>query len=80
MNKGLHMVAFILVIVGGLNWLLQGLLQWEIGSLFGGMDMLISRIIYVLVGLSAVYLAATHKKDCRACNPGGSMGGSPMVK
>lgn len=80
MNKGLHNVAYILVIIGGLNWLLQGLLGWEIGSIFGGMDAIFSRIIYVLVGVSAAYLATTHKKDCRACSTGGTMGGSPMVK
>jgi uncharacterized membrane protein YuzA (DUF378 family) len=73
MNKGgLHMVAFILVIIGGLNWLLQGVFGWDIGTLaLGGMDSMISRIIYVLVGLSAIYLAATH-------NWGGSNTG--MVK
>ena len=68
--KGLHMVAFILVIVGGLNWLLVGLFQWDIGQIFGGQDALISRVVYVLVGLSAVYLAATGMKS----NPAGNMG------
>ena len=72
--KTLHIVAFILVIVGGVNWLLLALTGWEIGQLFGGMDMMISKVIYVLVGLSAVYLAATHKKDCRMCS-----GGAPMM-
>lgn len=76
--KGLHMVAFILVIIGGLNWLLVGLFQTDIGHYLGGMDSMVSRIIYVLVGLSAIYLAATHKKDCRECNPGGMGGNKPM--
>jgi uncharacterized protein len=43
-----------LLIVGGLNWLLVGLLNWDIGSLFGGQDAIISRIVYILVGLSAL--------------------------
>ena len=69
--NGLHTVAFILVIVGGLNWLLVGLFQWDIGQLFGGMDALLSRVVYVLVGLSAVYLAATGmKKPAAAGNMG----------
>lgn len=72
--KWLHMVAFILVVVGGLNWLLLAVTGWEIGQLFGGMDAMLSQVIYILVGLSAVYLAVTHKKDCRACS-GSSMGG-----
>lgn len=69
--KGLHMVAFILLVVGGLNWLALALFNWEIGALFGGMDALVSRIVYILVGLSAVWLLATHKKDCRYCTGGG---------
>ena len=65
--KALHKIAFILVIIGGLNWLLVGIANWDIGALFGGMDMLVSKIIYVLVGLSAIYLVLTHKRDCRDC-------------
>lgn len=65
--KALHMVSFGLVVIGGLNWLLVGLIGWDIGDLFGGQGAVVSRIIYVLVGLSAVILAATHKKDCKMC-------------
>lgn len=68
--KMLHMIAFILVIVGGLNWGLLALTGWEVGSLFGGMDAMISKVIYVLVGVSAVYLAVTHKGDCKTCQAG----------
>lgn len=68
------MVAFILLVIGGLNWLALALFNWEVGALFGGMDALVSRIIYILVGLSAIWLIATHKKDCRMC-AGGGMGG-----
>ncbi len=66
-HKGLHMVAFLLVIVGGLNWLLVGLTGWDVGMIFGGQMAVVSRIIYVLVGLSALVLIATHKKDCKMC-------------
>ncbi len=68
--KALHSVAFILVIIGGINWLLVGLISWDIGAIFGGQDNIISRIVYVLVGLSAIYLVATHKKDCKNCGSG----------
>ncbi|MBI1833938.1 MAG: DUF378 domain-containing protein [Candidatus Andersenbacteria bacterium] len=78
MNKGLHVVAFALVIIGGLNWLAVGLFGWDIGQIFGGMEAMASRVIYVLVGVAAVYLAATHKNDCRACG-GSSMGGGNMM-
>lgn len=80
MNKGLHTVTFILLVVGGLNWLLQGVFGWEVGSIFGGMSSIISRIIYVLVGLSAIYQAATHTASCRECGSGNPVGSNPMVK
>ncbi len=66
--KTLHYIAFTLLIVGGLNWLLVGLFQWDIGSLFGGQYEVPSRVIYVLVGLSAIVIAVTHKKDCKMCS------------
>ena len=66
--KALHYIAFILLVIGGLNWLLVGLFQWDIGMLFGGQYAMVSRIIYVLVGLSAIIIAATHKKDCKVCS------------
>lgn len=68
--KALHGVSFVLVIIGGLNWLLVGLFNWDVGVLFGGQTAIISRVVYVLVGLSAVYLAAMHKKDCKHCEAG----------
>ena len=67
----LHMITFLLLVVGGLNWLLVGLLGWDIGMLFGGQMATISRIIYVLVGLSALAEVAMHKSDCKSC---GEMG------
>ncbi|OGZ45707.1 MAG: hypothetical protein A3C84_04550 [Candidatus Ryanbacteria bacterium RIFCSPHIGHO2_02_FULL_48_12] len=64
----LHTIAFILLIIGGLNWLLMGLVGWEVGEIFGGSSAMISRIIYILVGLSAVYEIATHKGRCKECD------------
>ncbi|MBI4050841.1 MAG: DUF378 domain-containing protein [Candidatus Doudnabacteria bacterium] len=65
----MHRLTFTLVIIGGLNWLLQGVFGWEIGQLFGGQEAVVSRVIYILVGLSAVYEIATHGKRCLACRP-----------
>ncbi len=49
-------IALILVIIGGLNWGLVGFLDLDIvATLFAPLS-LISRIIYVLVGLAAIYL------------------------
>lgn len=77
--KFLHGLAFVLLVIGGLNWLLVGLFQWDVGALFGGMDAVISRIIYVLVGLSALWLLINHKKDCRWCGgPSAAPAGGAM--
>ena len=65
--KFMHILAFTLVIIGGLNWLLVGLFQWDVGSLFGGMDAVISRVIYILVGFAALYKMGTHKSHCETC-------------
>ena len=58
MNKlnTLDWVALVLVIVGGLNWALVGLFNFDlVATIFGDMSIL-SRIVYTLVGLSAIYL------------------------
>jgi len=70
-KSGLHMVTFLLLIIGGLNWLLLGLFNWEVGAIFGGPSAMISRIIYVLVGLSAIYELASHKNTCKDCGKSG---------
>ena len=42
--------------IGGINWLLVGAFQFDlVAALFGGQDGAIARIVYVLVGLSAIY-------------------------
>lgn len=69
--KAVHVISWILLVIGGLNWGLLALTGWEVGSLFGGMDAGISKTIYVLVGLAALYELFTHKKGCRACSSGG---------
>jgi uncharacterized membrane protein YuzA (DUF378 family) len=45
-----------LLVIGGLNWLLVGALNLDLVALIFGPGSLISRIIYVLVGLSAIYV------------------------
>lgn len=64
------MLTFTLLAIGGLNWGLWAVTGWEIGQIFGGMDETISRVIYILVGLSAIYEIVMHPKHCRMCNPG----------
>ena len=66
--KGLHIVSFILLIIGGLNWLLVGLFGWDVGQWFGGTEAVVSRVIYILVGLAAIAEVVGHKKNCAACS------------
>lgn len=64
MNKlsGMDWVALVLVIVGGLNWGLVGAFKFDlVATIFGDMSVL-SRIVYGLVGLSAIYLAVVSMK------------------
>jgi len=63
----LHKITFLLLVIGGLNWLVLGISGWDIGQLFGGMEAAISKIIYILVGLSAVYEIFVHKSKCKDC-------------
>lgn len=49
-------IAIILLVVGGLNWGLVGLFNFDlVATLFGEMTPL-SRIVYVIVGISAIYV------------------------
>lgn len=55
MKKGvLDWIVLILVIVGGLNWGLVGLLNLDLVTLLFGAT-IIARVVYVLVGLAALY-------------------------
>jgi uncharacterized membrane protein YuzA (DUF378 family) len=61
--RKLNGLAAILTIVGGLNWGLVGLFKFDlVAAVFGGMQFgevnVASRIVYTLVGLSALYLAS----------------------
>ena len=59
--NGLDYIAQILLIVGGLNWGLVGLFDYNLVSAIFG-ESAVSTIIYALVGLSAVYAIATLTK------------------
>jgi uncharacterized membrane protein YuzA (DUF378 family) len=67
-KKWIHMVAFVLVIVGGVLWGIEGIFNTDLVEvLFQGLPT-VQEIIYVLVGASAVYLAITHTTDCKTCS------------
>ncbi len=67
--KTLHIVMFVLVIVGAVNWGLFGLLGLNVVSmLLGGDSSILTKLVYVLVGLSGVVLFLNHKKECMVCS------------
>lgn len=52
----LNIITLLLIIVGGVNWGLVGLLDVDlVATIFGGRESVLSRIVYILVGLSAVW-------------------------
>ena len=58
--KWVNMIAFGLLLVGGINFLLMGLFQFDLyAAIFGGRDAVVSRIFYSLFGIAAVTLLAT---------------------
>lgn len=74
--KTLHIIAYALVWIGGINWGLVGLgalisganwnvVTWLAGYIGGSQ---VESVIYVLVGLAAVWTLVGHKKDCKACS------------
>lgn len=61
----IHKVAFVILIIGGLNW---GLEVFGIGLGSWGMPYGVVQVIYALVGLSALYEIFVHKKMCKGCD------------
>lgn len=56
--KAIDVVAIVLLIVGGLNWGLVGLLQFDlVAAIFGPMSLL-ARTVYTVVGIAALYRLA----------------------
>lgn len=68
--KGLHIVSFILLVVGGLNWGLVGLADYDVVTALLGDA--VAQVVFVLVGLAAIVEIVSHKKSCKACTGGAS--------
>jgi uncharacterized membrane protein YuzA (DUF378 family) len=60
--KKLDLIAVVLLVVGGLNWGLVAIARFDLVATVSGLDFgetnALTRIVYGLVGLSAVYVAA----------------------
>ena len=76
--KWLHSAAWILVMIGGINWGLIGLggfmgANWNVVGMILGSWPQVEWLVYVLVGAGAVYEIVMHKSLCKNCSSGGMM-------
>jgi len=54
--RALNLITLLLIIIGGVNWLLVGVADFDlVAALFGGQQTALSKVVYVLVGFSAVW-------------------------
>ncbi len=54
--KAINLITLILAIIGGINWGLVGAFQFDlVAAIFGGQNAALARLVYVLVGLSALW-------------------------
>lgn len=67
--KLLKKISYVLLIIGGLNWGVVGLFQTDlVERIFGEMSF-VGRLVYILVGLSALIVLITKCK-CKSCEGG----------
>ncbi|HNQ22262.1 MAG TPA: DUF378 domain-containing protein [Phycisphaerae bacterium] len=59
--KALDVVAAVLLVVGGLNWGLVGLANFDLVAGLFGAGSILARVVYTLVGLAAAYQALSLK-------------------
>ena len=62
MKMILDTIALVLIIIGGINWGLVGLINVDLVAWDFGMGTLLARAVYVLVGLAALYSIAWLKE------------------
>ena len=66
--NALDWIAFVLVFVGGLNWGLVGFFGFNLVAAIFGATSMISKVVYGLVGLSALYTLITASKTSGCCD------------
>jgi uncharacterized membrane protein YuzA (DUF378 family) len=65
--KALHSVSFVLLVIGGLNWLLVGF-GWNLVDAIFSAGSTLSKIVYIIVGLATLVILFTHKSTCKNCD------------
>ena len=62
----LDRIALALVVIGGINWGLVGIFRFDLVAwMFGGQAAIVSRIIYTLVGIAALWCITLIFRDLR---------------
>lgn len=74
--KALHGVSFVLLVVGGLNWLLHAF-GWNVVDAIFGEGSVLAKVVYVVVGLATLVILFTHKGTCKMCVSNSS--GAPQM-
>lgn len=60
--KALYYITLTLVIIGALNWLLVGLFSFNLVDSIFGVASILSKIIYILVGISGIICIGLYSK------------------
>ena len=74
--KAVNLITLLLVIVGGLNWGLVGLFSFDLVAAIFGAGSTLSRLVYVLVGVSAAWQVVPFAKAMSADEPDALRGSS----
>jgi uncharacterized membrane protein YuzA (DUF378 family) len=74
--KLLNILTLVLVIVGGLNWGLVGLFNFDLVATIFGAGSMLSRIVYILVGASALWQLVPLSSSLRSDEPAALRGQS----
>jgi len=73
MKRFISILAYLLVIVGALNWGLWGFFQFDVVAwLFGGNTTMLSRLIYAIIGLAGVWSLGCIGSCCKSTKSGSS--------
>ena len=59
--KSIDVLAAVLLVVGGLNWGLVGVAEFDLVAAIFGAGSVLAKIVYTLVGISAIYQAISLK-------------------
>lgn len=65
--RAVHVIAFLLVVIGAINWGLVGLFRLNLVEALTPSTPGLLAFIYILVGISGVYIGVTHVRECREC-------------